>query len=95
MLSYRHRSEYRLTLDQQLIIPFAIGVYSLASQQYALDPVMALLGFSEYTFMNWSRIRDPYIRQLLLKRGWMSLCVTLLVATAIIILFIFVPGKRL
>ncbi|MCJ1327445.1 Bud site selection protein, Revert to axial protein 1 [Thelotrema lepadinum] len=78
-----------------LIIPFAIGVYSLASQQYALDPLMALLGFSEYTFMNWSRVRDPYIRELLMKRGSMSMTVTVIIAAAIIILFVFVPGKRL
>ena len=82
-------------VDPKLIIPFAVGVYSLASQQYALDPVMALLGFSEYTFMNWSRVRDPYIRQLLAKRGSMSLAVTVLIAAAVIILFVFVPGKRL
>ena len=79
----------------QLILPFTIGVYSLASQQYALDPILALLGFSEYTFMNWSRIRDPYIRGLLVKRASMNLLVTVLIGAAIIVLFIFVPGKRL
>ena len=24
---------------------------------------MAFAGFSEYTFMNWSRIREPYVRK--------------------------------
>ena len=76
-------------------MPFTIGVYSLASQQYALDPILALLGFSEYTFMSWSSIRDPYIRSLLVKRASMNLLVTVLIGAAIIILFIFVPGKRL
>lgn len=84
----------RLTFSK-LILPFTIGVYSLASQQYALDPILALLGFSEYTFMNWSRIRDPYIRGLLVKRATMNLFVTVLIGAAIIVLFIFVPGKRL
>lgn len=56
---------------------------------------MALLGFSEYTFMNWAKIRDPYIRGLLIKRASMNLAVTFLIGAAIIILFIFVPGKRL
>ena len=79
----------------KLILPFTIGVYSLASQQYALDPLLALVGFSEYTFMNWSRIRDPYIRSLLVKRATMNLFVTVLIGAAIIVLFIFVPGKRL
>ena len=67
----------------------------LASQQYSLDPLLAILGFSEYTFMNWSRIRDPYIRSLLVKRATMNLAFTVLIGAAIIILFIFVPGKRL
>ena len=40
--------------------------------QYKLDPIMAWMGFSEYTFMNWSRIREPYIRQLLNKRATMT-----------------------
>ena len=56
---------------------------------------MALLGFSEYTFMNWSRVRDPYIRELLFKRGAMNLAITVLIGASIIILFVFVPGKRL
>ena len=67
----------------------------LASQQYSLDPLLAILGFSEYTFMNWSRIKDPYIRSLLVKRATMNLAFTVLIGAAIIILFIFVPGKRL
>ncbi|MCJ1442893.1 MAG: Bud site selection protein, Revert to axial protein 1 [Stictis urceolatum] len=78
-----------------LILPFTIGVYSLASQQYALDPLLAILGFSEYTFMNWARIRDPYVRSLLIKRALMNLAVTVLIGAAVIVLFIFVPGKRL
>lgn len=79
----------------QLIIPFTIGVYSLASQQYSIDPVLALAGVSEYTFMNWSRIREPYIRRLLNKRALMVLFFTVLIGVCSIVLFIFVPGKRL
>ena len=45
--------------------------------------------------MNWARIRDPYVRSLLGRRGLMSLGITVLIGTAIIVLFIFVPGKRL
>jgi hypothetical protein len=78
-----------------LILPFTMGVYFLASHQYALDPIMALLGFSEYTFMSFSRIREPYVRKLLNKRAMMVLTVTTLVDAALTILFVFVPGKRL
>ncbi|RQM05884.1 hypothetical protein DH86_00002193 [Scytalidium sp. 3C] len=78
-----------------LLLPFTVGVYCLASHQYALDPVIALLGFSEYTFMNWMKIREPFIRKLLVKRALMVLAITILIDAALTILFVFVPGKRL
>jgi hypothetical protein len=79
----------------QLILPFTIGIYALASHQYSLDPILALAGFSEYTFMSFSRIREGYVRNLLNKRAMMVLLVTILVDAALNVLFIFVPGKWL
>ncbi|KAL8660373.1 MAG: hypothetical protein Q9202_006608 [Teloschistes flavicans] len=78
-----------------LILPFTIGVYLLASHQYSIDPILALLGYSEYTFFNFSRVREPYVRKLLNKRALMVLLVTIAVGVCVIVLFIFVPGKRL
>ncbi|GKT41716.1 protein rax1 [Colletotrichum spaethianum] len=78
-----------------LILPFTVGVYFLASYQYSLDPVLALIGFSEYTPFNFSKIREPYVRKLLIKRAIMVLSVTLLIDAALCVLFILVPGKRL
>ncbi|KAF9878614.1 rgs domain protein [Colletotrichum karsti] len=78
-----------------VILPFTFGVYFLASYQYSLDPVLALIGLSEYTPFNFSRIREPYVRKLLAKRAIMVLAVTLLIDAALCVLFILVPGKRL
>ncbi|KAL7945132.1 RGS domain-containing protein [Trichoderma barbatum] len=78
-----------------LILPFTIGVYFLASYQYSLDPILALIGFSEYTPFNFSRIREPYVRRLLAKRALMVLAVTILIDAGLCVLFILVPGKRL
>ncbi|KAL7961150.1 RGS domain-containing protein [Trichoderma compactum] len=78
-----------------LILPFTIGVYFLASYQYSLDPILALIGFSEYTPFNFSRIREPYVRRLLAKRALMVLAVTTLIDAGLCVLFILVPGKRL
>jgi len=78
-----------------LILPFTVGVYALCSHQYALDPILALLGFSEYTFMSFSRIKEPFIRKLLNKRALMVLAVTIIIDAALVALFVFVPGKRL
>lgn len=79
----------------QVILPFTIGVYALASYQYSLDPVLALIGLSEYTPFNFSRVREPYVRKLLIRRSLMVLAVTVLVDAALCVLFILVPGKRL
>ncbi|KAK4463146.1 RGS domain-containing protein [Cladorrhinum samala] len=78
-----------------LVLPFTIGVYCLASYQYSLDPILALIGFSEYTPFNFSRVREPYVRKLLARRAVMVLAVTLLIDAALCVLFILVPGKRL
>ena len=45
--------------------------------------------------MNFARIKEPYVRRLLNKRALTVLACTVLVGVAIIILFIFVPGKAL
>lgn len=56
---------------------------------------MALLGLTEYTPFAFVRIREPYVRKLLVKRSITVLAVTVLVDAAISVLFILVPGKRL
>lgn len=56
---------------------------------------MALVGYSEYTPFNYSRIREPYVRKLLINRALMVLAVTILVDAGLCVLFILVPGKRL
>jgi hypothetical protein len=45
--------------------------------------------------MSFARIREPYVRKLLNKRAIMVLSITLLIDAALVILFVFVPGKRL
>ncbi|KAI1464158.1 regulator of G protein signaling superfamily [Daldinia caldariorum] len=77
------------------ILPFTIGVYFLASYQYSLDPIMALAGFSELTPLQFTRIREPYVRKLLIQRSLVVLAVTAIVDAALCVLFIFVPGHRL
>jgi len=82
-------------LTDQLILPFTVGVYFLASYQYSLDPILALVGYSEYTPFNFSKVRESYVRKLLVERAVVVLGVTLFVDAALCVLFILVPGKRL
>lgn len=93
--STSHISHTFTNMTPQLLLPFTLGVYALCSHQYRLDPILALAGFSEYTFMSFTKIREPYVRKLLNKRALMVLAVTILIDTALVVLFVFVPGKRL
>lgn len=67
----------------------------LFSHQYTLDPILVFAGYSEYTLMSFSRIQEPFVKKLLLKRSYMVFAEVILVTAAICCLFIFVPGKRL
>lgn len=78
-----------------MILPFAVATYFIVSYQYKLDPAMAMLGYSEYTFMNWAPIREPYVRKLLNKRATAAVMIGLFVAASLSVLFIFVPGTML
>jgi hypothetical protein len=60
-----------------------------------LDPLLALVGYSEYTLMDFNRIREPFVKKTLNARSLTLLGLFFLVDTAICCLFIFVPGKRL
>jgi len=76
-------------------VPFTIGVYALASHQYTLDPILAMIGLSEYTFFQYVKVKEPFVRKLLRKRGLAVGWWVFWIALALIILFVFVPGKRL
>ncbi|KAI7249137.1 regulator of G protein signaling superfamily [Hortaea werneckii] len=78
-----------------VILPFTVGVYLLAGHQYMLDPILALLGYSEYTFGSLHAIKEPFVRTLLNKRSFMCLSWIVVVDAALCCLFIFVPGTRL
>ncbi|ORY16544.1 RGS domain-containing protein [Clohesyomyces aquaticus] len=78
-----------------LILPFTVAIYFIFTHQYMLDPVLALLGLSEYTFMDFNRIREPFVKKTLRKRSFIILSMFLLADAAVCCLFIFVPGKRL
>ncbi|VVT54753.1 uncharacterized protein SAPINGB_P004239 [Magnusiomyces paraingens] len=78
-----------------LIIPFAFAVYGIMSGLYNLDPILALLGYSETGPGKMIRIREPYVRQLLIKRALFVAAVIVIVAACFIVLFTLVPGRRL
>ncbi|KAE9402560.1 hypothetical protein BT96DRAFT_918085 [Gymnopus androsaceus JB14] len=78
-----------------LFIPFTFAVLFLVSHQYELDPILVFLGQSETTPFRTLRIKEPYVKKLLLGRAiWVSVLVAVFV-TALTLIFWAVPGHRL
>lgn len=77
-----------------LILPFVLGSYFIATYQYKLDPIMAWLGYSEYTFFNFAKIREPFVHKLLKKRSNMAFMLFAIMSAALCLLFILVPGTN-
>ncbi|KAI0051532.1 hypothetical protein FA95DRAFT_233678 [Auriscalpium vulgare] len=78
-----------------LFLPFTLATLFLISHQYELDPVLVFLGQSETTPFRTLRIREPYVKKLLLGRAiWVSVLVALCDA-ALTLIFWAVPGHRL
>jgi ABC-type glycerol-3-phosphate transport system permease component len=79
----------------KLFLPFTFALLFIISHQYELDPILVFLGQSETTPFRTLRIREPYVRKMLLGRAvWVSILVALGV-TALTLLFWAVPGHRL
>ena len=81
--------------DRQLFLPYAVAILFLVSHQYELDPILVFLGQSESTPFRTLRIREPYVKKLLVGRAlWVS---TLVAACTVALTMIFwaVPGHRL
>ncbi|KAJ4292613.1 Sad1-interacting factor 3 [Kalmusia sp. IMI 367209] len=75
-----------------VILPFTVALYFIFTHQYMLDPILALIGYSEYTLMDFNRIREPFVRKTLNARSATMLGLFVLVDTAVCCLFIFVPA---
>lgn len=78
-----------------LIIPFTFASYGIVSGLYNLDPILAFLGFSETGPLRMIRVREPYVRRLLVKRALFISVIMIIVAACFVIVFALVPGKRL
>ncbi|KAF3932798.1 hypothetical protein ABW19_dt0207817 [Dactylella cylindrospora] len=78
-----------------LILPFTVGVYCLAAHQYNLDPILAFAGYSEYTFMTFMKVQEPYVKRITMQRALWVILVIIAFDAALVLLYTFVPGKRL
>ncbi|QOU22673.1 hypothetical protein BRETT_002855 [Brettanomyces bruxellensis] len=78
-------------------LPFFLASYFLFSSFYKIDPVLCFLGFSESrsSHSGLIRMREPFVKKLLLKRSLFVLITLCLVAAAFSVLFALVPGTHL
>ncbi|KAF8603594.1 regulator of G protein signaling superfamily [Ceratobasidium sp. AG-I] len=78
-----------------LFIPFTVAFLLLISHQYELDPILVFLQQSETTPFRTLRIRERYVKHLLLGRAaWVCVLVAVL-SVIFTIIFWAVPGRRL
>ncbi|KAH7338401.1 hypothetical protein B0J17DRAFT_662386 [Rhizoctonia solani] len=78
-----------------LFIPFTIAFLLLISHQYELDPILVFLRQSETTPFRTLRIKERYVKHLLMGRAaWVCLLVAVL-SVVFTIIFWAVPGRRL
>ncbi|KAK9447310.1 RGS domain-containing protein [Limtongia smithiae] len=87
--------DYHKTTRLWLILPFSIGVYGCLSYQYYLDPILVFFGFGEQTYFHFARIKEPYIKALLVRRAIWVMGLIVLLIVCLCVLFGLVPGRRL
>ncbi|ORY24862.1 putative Bud site selection-related protein [Naematelia encephala] len=78
-----------------VILPFIFGTNLLLSAYYSLSPFLAVLQQSETTPFRLIRVREGYVRRLLLMRAlWIeALCIG--ITAVLTVIFALVPGHRL
>lgn len=83
------------TYVTQVIVPFIFAFNLLLAAYYSLSPLLAVFQQSETTPFRLIRIREAYVRRLLLLRAvWIeAVCIALTAVLTVIITA--VPGHRL
>ena len=84
-----------LSLCMQIVLPLAVAIYLLASHVYSIDPLLAILGYTETEPGQRVPVNEPYIRLIHLRQALNVLLWTIVLTAAFACLFIFVPGHRL
>ena len=79
----------------QVILPFIVATNFLFSAFYSLSPLLAFFQQSETTPFRLIRIRESYVRKLLIMRALWIEAVCLLITAILTVIFTLVPGHRL
>lgn len=79
----------------QVILPFIFAFNLLLSAYYSLSPLLAILQQSETTPFRLIRIREAYVRRLLLLRAMWIEAICVFLTTVLTVVFTAVPGHRL
>ena len=79
----------------QVILPFIFAFNFLLAAYYSLSPLLAVFQQSETTPFRLIRIRERYVRRLLLMRALWIEVVCLALTAVFTVVFTAVPGHRL
>ena len=78
-----------------MILPFIFAFNLLLSAYYSLSPLLAICQQSETTPFRLIRIREAYVRRLLLLRAMWIEAVCIALTAVLTVIFTVVPGYRL
>lgn len=78
-----------------VILPFSLGWYFAASSVYRIDPLLSFLGYTERDGGGLTEIEEPFVYNLLYRRGLFVMSAVVILTACFSVLFIFVPGYRL
>ncbi|KAG0379526.1 Bud site selection protein, Revert to axial protein 1 [Mortierella sp. AD032] len=77
------------------LIPIFVGSFLCSTFQFNICPVMVAMGVSETKWMQFAKVKEPYLMKLHRRRGAKVVAVAVLYTICVGLVFGLVPGYRL
>ncbi|KAF9102956.1 Bud site selection protein, Revert to axial protein 1 [Mortierella sp. GBA35] len=77
------------------LIPMFVGIFLCTTFQFNICPVLVAMGVSETKWMQFAKVKEPYLKKLHRRRGIKVVVVAVLYTICVGLIFGFVPGHRL
>ncbi|PKI84284.1 Bud site selection protein, Revert to axial protein 1 [Malassezia vespertilionis] len=78
-----------------ILLPTVVAMYFLVSYMYTMDPILALLRYTEMAPFHMRKVEDGYIAKQQRLHAMSALLMIALLTAAFTVLFVFVPGHHL
>ena len=72
-----------------------MGIFLCTTFQFNICPVLVAMGVSETKWMQFAKVKEPYLKKLHQRRGAKVVAVAVLYTICVGLIFGLVPGYRL